>query len=80
MGVWGAAQAIAFGLGGVLGTIALDVARAVSGDTALSFTLVFGGEAILFLNAAVLALRIGSKRPRPGTGDTDMPLPLAAAE
>ncbi|MCA1244040.1 BCD family MFS transporter [Stappia stellulata] len=80
MGVWGAAQAIAFGLGGVLGTVALDVARAVSGDTALSFTLVFGGEAILFLNAAVLALRIGSKRPRPGTRDTDMPLPLAAAE
>ena len=26
MGVWGACQAIAFGLGGVLGTLAVDVA------------------------------------------------------
>ncbi|WP_037547492.1 BCD family MFS transporter [Stappia stellulata] len=79
MGVWGAAQAIAFGLGGILGTVALDVARAVSGDTALSFTLVFAGEAVLFLNAAVLAVRIG-RAPRRAPRASELPLPLAAAE
>jgi len=31
MGLWGASQAIAFGLGGFLGTVAVDVARSVFG-------------------------------------------------
>ena len=30
MGLWGAAQAFAFGIGGFLGTLASDVARYVS--------------------------------------------------
>ena len=58
MGVWGAAQAVSFGLGGFLGTLALDVTRALTGDTPLSFAVVFGLEAGLFLLAAAIALLI----------------------
>ncbi|MFN3958848.1 MAG: BCD family MFS transporter [Parvularculaceae bacterium] len=59
MGVWGAAQAIAFGLGGFLGAAALDGARAMLGDPAQAFALVFTIEAVAFLAAAVLAARVG---------------------
>lgn len=58
MGVWGAAQAVSFGLGGFLGTVAIDVTRALTGDTPLSFAVVFGFEAGLFLAAAAIALLI----------------------
>jgi MFS transporter, BCD family, chlorophyll transporter len=58
MGVWGAAQAVSFGLGGFLGTVAIDVTRALTGDTPLSFAVVFGLEAGLFLLAAAIALLI----------------------
>ena len=57
MGVWGAAQAIAFGLGGLIGAVGVDVGRAVIGSTPETFTIVFGAEALLFLAAASLALR-----------------------
>jgi len=59
MGVWGAAQAIAFGLGGFLGAAAVDVARAVMDAPAAAFALVFTVEGITFLVAAALALRVG---------------------
>ncbi|OCW58470.1 BCD family MFS transporter [Hoeflea olei] len=58
MGVWGAAQAVSFGLGGFLGTVAIDVTRALTGDTPLSFAVVFGLEAGLFVMAAAIALLI----------------------
>ena len=58
MGVWGAAQAVSFGLGGFLGTVAIDVTRGLTGDTPLSFAVVFGLEAGLFLLAAAIALLI----------------------
>jgi BCD family chlorophyll transporter-like MFS transporter len=58
MGVWGAAQAIAFGLGGFSGTVAVDALRALTGDTALSFATVFAFEALLFLASAAIALKI----------------------
>lgn len=63
MGVWGAAQAIAFGLGGLGGAIAVDVARAATGSVPESFTLVFGAEALLFLAAAALSLRAAVAQP-----------------
>lgn len=69
MGVWGAAQAIAFGLGGVLGTIAFDLGRWATGQDASAFAMVFGFEAALFLLSTGLALRIttpGAERHRPG--------------
>ena len=58
MGVWGAAQAVSFGLGGFLGTVAIDITRALTADTPLSFAMVFGLEAGLFLAAAAIALLI----------------------
>jgi BCD family chlorophyll transporter-like MFS transporter len=59
MGVWGAAQAIAFGLGGVLGTVALDLGRWLTTSDALAFAGVFAIEASLFLISALVATRIG---------------------
>ncbi len=69
MGVWGAAQAIAFGLGGLIGAVGVDVGRAVIGSTPETFTIVFGAEALLFLLAASLAMR-GATRAVP------MPAPV----
>lgn len=63
MGVWGAAQAIAFGLGGFLGTVAIDVARMLFETTALAYAIVFTCEAALFLCAAQLAARVGRDDP-----------------
>ncbi|MEJ2539304.1 MAG: BCD family MFS transporter [Gemmatimonadota bacterium] len=65
MGFWGAAQAIAYGLGGVLGALGSDVARTTLGSAAAGYSAVFTAEAILFTAAAVLVLtrvREGSVR------------------
>lgn len=56
MGLWGAAQAFAFGIGGFLGTLASDIARYVLTSAALSYSAVFASEAGLFVVAAVLAV------------------------
>jgi BCD family chlorophyll transporter-like MFS transporter len=61
MGVWGAAQAIAFGLGGLLGAGTVDVARALTGSAGSAFQVAFAGQALLFLLAARLAA--GVARP-----------------
>ncbi len=58
MGVWGAAQAIAFGLGGFLGTAAVDVTRYFTGSPLQAYVLVFAAEAILFIWSAKLAAGI----------------------
>ncbi len=55
MGVWGAAQAIGFGLGGFLGTLAVDVAREVLASSGPAYATVFYLEALLFIVSAVLA-------------------------
>ncbi|HYI81646.1 MAG TPA: PucC family protein, partial [Acetobacteraceae bacterium] len=60
MGVWGAAQAIAFGLGGLVGTAAVDAARYTLGAPAPAYALVFAADALLFLWAARLAVRVGT--------------------
>jgi MFS transporter, BCD family, chlorophyll transporter len=59
MGLWGGAQAVAFGLGGLVGTGASDVARMVLGSPGVAYAAVFAMEAGLFLAAAALAARIG---------------------
>lgn len=59
MGVFGAAQAIAFGLGGVFGTVVLDLGRFATGSAAGGYAVVFAVDAALFLCAAVMAARIG---------------------
>ena len=62
MGLWGAAQAIAFGLGGLAGAAASDVARWAIGSPGPAYAAVFALEAALFVVAAVLAARIGRSR------------------
>jgi len=59
MGVWGAAQAVAFGSGGFLGAAGVDTLRALTGDAPQAFAMVFAAEAGLFVAAAALAMRIG---------------------
>jgi BCD family chlorophyll transporter-like MFS transporter len=56
MGLWGASQAIAFALGGVVGTLAVDVARRFVADPVQAYGIVFGLEAIMFLASAALAI------------------------
>lgn len=55
MGVWGAAQGIAFGLGGFLGTVAVDLGRAATGSSIAAYASAFALEALLFLVSALLA-------------------------
>jgi MFS transporter, BCD family, chlorophyll transporter len=57
MGVWGASQAIAFGLGGLVGAVGVDAGRAIMGADGPAFALIFGIEAGMFLLAALVALR-----------------------
>jgi BCD family chlorophyll transporter-like MFS transporter len=63
MGVWGASQAIAFGLGGLSGAVLVDVLRAITGQDATAFQAVFVLEALLFLAAAWVASGTAMARP-----------------
>lgn len=58
MGLWGAAQAIAFGLGGIVATGAVDLARLLTGSPAIAYGTVFVAEALLFVWATVYAVRL----------------------
>ncbi|MBM7068610.1 BCD family MFS transporter [Actibacterium sp. 188UL27-1] len=58
MGLWGAAQAMAAGFGGLAGATAVDLLRLGLGHDATAFEIVFLFEAVLFLLAAGMALRI----------------------
>ncbi|MBX9747155.1 MAG: BCD family MFS transporter [Hyphomonadaceae bacterium] len=67
MGVWGAAQAIAFACGGFAGAAGVDALRVLLPETSSAFLVVFAIEAALFVGAAVLAARldlIGAAAPR----------------
>lgn len=70
MGVWGAAQAVAFGAGGLTGAVAVDVLRGLTGSVPDSFMVVFGGEALLFLGAAALAMGAAASRAASAKGGT----------
>jgi BCD family chlorophyll transporter-like MFS transporter len=63
MGLWGAAQAFAFGLGGFAGTLASDVARFFLSSPTLSYSVVFAGEALLFVVAAAMAVWVHRTSP-----------------
>ncbi|WP_426167412.1 BCD family MFS transporter [Sandarakinorhabdus sp. DWP1-3-1] len=58
MGLWGAAQAAAFGLGGFFGASAVDVGRRLFGADGPAFETVFAVEAVMFLGAALIASRL----------------------
>jgi BCD family chlorophyll transporter-like MFS transporter len=64
MGLWGAAQALAFALGGMVGTGTVDLIRHLSGSPLLAFASVFGLQAMLFFLAARFAARVGSTHQR----------------
>jgi BCD family chlorophyll transporter-like MFS transporter len=57
MGIWGASQALAFGLGGIVGTGLSDIARIVLGNPATAYAFVFLLEAVLFVVAAYLSFQ-----------------------
>jgi BCD family chlorophyll transporter-like MFS transporter len=61
MGIWGAAQAIAFGLGGVLGTGTVDIVRWLTGSPIHAYAFVFLAQGALFFVAVVLALRLSAE-------------------
>ncbi len=58
MGLWGASQAAAFGIGGFAGAFAVDRLRAAFAADAPAFEIVFAAESVLFLLAAIIALRL----------------------
>ncbi|MES2143834.1 MAG: BCD family MFS transporter [Pseudomonadota bacterium] len=60
MGLFGAAQAIGFGIGSFGGTVAADVMRAVMATDAAAYGSVFAVEGLVFVVAAALALRVTS--------------------
>ncbi len=72
MGLWGAAQALAFGAGGLAGTAASDLARTIFGSPATAYAAVFGMEALLFLVAAGLAMGVFQFHSNHVTGRTAM--------
>ncbi|QLC24781.1 BCD family MFS transporter [Parasphingopyxis algicola] len=65
MGVWGASQAIAFGLGGLAGAIGVDIARSAIGVDGSAFQLIFAIEAGLFVLAAMMAVQATAARKTP---------------
>ena len=52
------AQAVAFGLGGILGTLAVDVTRYLTGSTLAAYAGVFAAQAVMFTVAAYLAMHL----------------------
>jgi BCD family chlorophyll transporter-like MFS transporter len=77
MGLFGASQAIAFGIGGFAGTVLVDLSRLVLGSPVMAYATVFAIEAVLFLAAAALAAAVGR---REGFGEAANPLMLAARQ
>ncbi len=70
MGMWGAAQAFAFGAGGFLGTVLVDGAKVLGLPLGASYSVVFGLELIGFFAAQWLALSVrfpavSATRPAP---------------
>ncbi|MBX9964996.1 MAG: BCD family MFS transporter [Burkholderiales bacterium] len=77
MGLWGAAQAVAFGLGDLAGTAASDVARHFMASPAQAYAVVFAAEAMLFVLSAVLAAKVSAgatARSVAGTGGMLVPI------
>jgi MFS transporter, BCD family, chlorophyll transporter len=75
MGLFGASQAIAFGLGGFAGTVMVDVTRMIYGSPVTAYAFVFAIEALLFIAAAIMAAGIGKAAL---AGQAGNPLVLAA--
>lgn len=66
MGLWGAAQAIAAGFGGLFGAAAVDLFRLSLSDGA-AFGTVFTIEAALFIASAYMAMQVLGRTTAPAT-------------
>jgi BCD family chlorophyll transporter-like MFS transporter len=64
MGLFGAAQALAFGFGGIFGTGLADFARLIIGSPMMAYAIVFATEAVLFFASAIIAQSIGKSAMR----------------
>ncbi len=62
MGLWGAAQALAFGLGGLVGTGASDLAHWLLAGQRNAYASVFALQAVMFAVSAVVALRLAAPK------------------
>ncbi|MDP2006439.1 MAG: BCD family MFS transporter [Rubrivivax sp.] len=82
MGLWGAAQAIGFAVGGLFGAAASDLARWLIGDPGSAYAAVFLLEAGMFVVAAWLAVKVGGPHAQvavPVTAPSAPALPLVGA-
>ena len=82
MGLWGAAQAMAFGLGGIAATATVDLARWLTGSVTLAYGFVFVLEAVLFVVATLFAVRLSREDTMAqvdGSAATGTPTYLAEA-
>ncbi len=59
MGLWGAAQALALGAGGLLASALVDLARLALGSPLNAYVVVFAAEALAFVASAWIAARLG---------------------
>lgn len=71
MGLWGAAQAIAAGFGGLVGAASADLLRVITPTDADAFGSVFLFEAALFLVAALMAWHVVDGARQTRTARTD---------
>jgi len=62
MGLWGAAQAVAFAAGGLLSSAAVDLTRAISHSGYAAYATVFAAQAVLFVVASRLCGTLESPR------------------
>jgi BCD family chlorophyll transporter-like MFS transporter len=74
MGMWGAAQAVAFGLGGVVGTASVDIARVALGSAAAAYSLLFIIQGVLFAFSTYLAFRLTAAAQAPTESHRDTEL------
>ncbi|MEM9731894.1 MAG: BCD family MFS transporter [Pseudomonadota bacterium] len=73
MGLWGASQAVAFGLGGFLGTVAIDIARAIAGNEATAYQAIFMVEGALFVVSAIIAAKVAPSAALGAGAETQTP-------
>ena len=78
MGLWGAAQAIGFAGGGLIGTAMSDLARWIIGAPGPAYATVFAAEALLFIVSALLARHISV--PAGVTGTDALPVMAGAPQ
>jgi len=77
MGLWGAAQAVAFGIGGIAATGAIDLARVFTDSLPAAYGSVFVAEAALFVLATAYAVRL-SREDTQSQVDVDLERASAA--